>query len=368
MQKKHYHFMDYARLFSCLGVVYIHMCMALISTGIRQSEITQKFYHSKNLNIATFSVGVFFMVSGAGLMLAYGGKDFDLKTYVKKRILRLFIPFYTAYIIAFIYELIFMRSTMAVEFAKPHPLMFLLTLTGFDGYVSIYGVPTFYILGEWFLGAIIMMYILFPLFRAALLRFPKLSFTIATLYFLLITYFYDRLPYSDVVDGYHNAFVKLYEFFLGMFLIKYVKKIKKPVAIAMVTVSALIICFYIFYPAYLNDNELWRISFQNLAFFFFFAGLEGVFEKTEKLNKAVLYCSGYCYEIFLLHHFILFRYTLHQAGKPVSNFDILLIFIVEFLIIIAAAVVLKALCKRIYALITPKPAGSSSSSAPGPSR
>lgn len=366
MNKKHYYFMDYARLFSCLGVVYIHMCMALISTGIRQSEITQKFYHTKNLNIATFSVGVFFMVSGASLMLAYGGKDFDLKTYFKKRVLRLFIPFYTAYILAFIYELIFMRSTMAVEFAKPHPLMFLLTLTGFDGYVSIYGVPTFYILGEWFLGAIIFMYLCFPIFRAAINRFPKLSFAVATVYFFLITFFYDKLPYSNVVDGYHNAFVKLYEFFLGMFLIRYIDKIKKRTAVIMVTVSALIIAFYIFYPAYLNDNELWRITFQNLAFFFFFAGLEEVFKKAGKLTKIVIYCSGFCYEIFLLHHFILFRYTLHQAGKPISNFDVLLIFIAEFLIIVAASFLLKKLCNLIYKKITPS--YSSSSSAPPQSR
>ena len=367
MNKKHYYFMDYARLFSCLGVVYIHMCMALISTGIRQSEVTQHFYHNKNMNIATFSVGVFFMISGASLMLAYGNKDFDIKTYFKKRILRLFIPFYTAYLIAFVYELVFMRQTMAVEFAKPHPLMFLLTLTGFDGYVSIYGVPTFYILGEWFLGAIIFMYLLFPIFRAALLKFPKLSFTLATVYFLLITYFYDRLPYSNVVDGYHNAFVKLYEFFLGMFLIRYVVKAGKKARIAMVCISAAVIGFYAVYPAYLNDNELWRITFQNLAFFFFFAGLEEVFKKGGKVTKAVTYCSDYCYEIFLLHHFILFRYTLHQAGKPISNFDILLIFVAEFLIIVAAAFVLKRICNLIYEKISPR-AGSSSSSAQPQSR
>ena len=239
----------------------------------------------------------------------------------------------------------------------------LVTLTGFDGYVSIHGIPTFYILGEWFLGAIILMYLLFPLFRAALLKFPRLSLIAATVYFFLITYFYDRLPYSDVVDGYHNAFVKLYEFFLGMFFIRFVDKIKKPASGMIVTVCALIIGFYTFYPAYLNDNELWRITFQNIAFFFFFAGLEGVFKKTDKLNKIVLRCSAYCYEIFLLHHFILFRYTLHQAGKPVSNFDILLIFVVEFAIIVAASAVLKKICSLIYKKLTPSYSSSSSAQA-----
>ncbi len=359
--KKHYSFMDYARLFCCLGVVYTHMCMALVTCGIRQSEVTQRFYHTKNLNIATFSVGVFFMISGASLMLAYGKDGFDLKTYFKKRVLRLFIPFYLTYILALIYELIFMRSTLKAVFSIPNPLMFLLTLTGFDGYISIYGVPTFYIVGEWFLGAIIIMYLFFPLFRLALKKYPTASVITATLYFLLITYFYDRLPYSEVVDGYHNAFVKLYEFFLGMFFVRFIEKPGKAVSALMVVISAAIIGFYLFCPVYLNDNELWRISLQNISFFFLFAGLEGVFAKLPRLTKLIRLMSSYCYEIFLLHHFILFRITLHRSGKAISNAGIGLLFLIQFAVIGAASVLLKLLCNRVYALITPKKPGNSSS-------
>lgn len=62
---------------------------------------------------------------------------------------------------------------------------FVLTLIGMDGYLSEYG-SGFYVLGEWFLGFIVLFYIIFPLLRY-LLKKNELVMWIIVLALYVIT-------------------------------------------------------------------------------------------------------------------------------------------------------------------------------------
>lgn len=86
-----------------------------------------------------------------------GGRT--LKDYYKKRFLAIFPLFWLAYLFAFLEHFYHSKSMPNVP-----KITFLLTVIGMDGYLYDY-VKNFYMIGEWFLGAIIILYILFPLYR-----------------------------------------------------------------------------------------------------------------------------------------------------------------------------------------------------------
>ena len=97
-EKRSYSFMDVLRLLSMAAIVFYHMVIQLGITGIRQMEATRVFYANKNMHIATVGVGLFFLLSGAGLMLAYGkDKTFSVRSFFSRRFFKILIPFYLVY-------------------------------------------------------------------------------------------------------------------------------------------------------------------------------------------------------------------------------------------------------------------------------
>ena len=66
---------------------------------------------------------------------------------------------------------------------------FIYTLLGVDGYLSAYQ-RNFYLIGEWFLGALVLCYIFFPFLRWLVKHIP---FTTAAV-LLVGTYFIPYLP------------------------------------------------------------------------------------------------------------------------------------------------------------------------------
>lgn len=91
---------------------------------------------------------------------------------------------------------------------------YIFSILGIDGYIANWGVQTFFLVGEWFLGYIIIIYIIFPILRKGVNEYPLLLAIItAVLYILSIV-----LGAKDV-----SLFVKLPEFLFGMYFIKFIK-------------------------------------------------------------------------------------------------------------------------------------------------
>lgn len=55
---------------------------------------------------------------------------------------------------------------------KLFDLSFLWTITGLDGYASLFGIQSHYLVGEWFIGMILVLYIVFPVLYALVKRYP----------------------------------------------------------------------------------------------------------------------------------------------------------------------------------------------------
>lgn len=102
----------------------------------------------------------------SGFLLHYHYSDhLELKTYAIKRWRSIFPMFYIAYLF-FMYGKVCDSRTI---FYYYFPWAYILTFLGMDGY-TMGRLPSYYIVGEWFLGVIIILYILYPLLRKAFLK------------------------------------------------------------------------------------------------------------------------------------------------------------------------------------------------------
>lgn len=343
--KKRYSFMDVIRLVAMLGIVYYHMVAELYLTGIRQLESVTPLVRNSNMHIAKICVGLFFMISGAGLVSSTLDADhLDLKKYYFKRFTKILIPFYLVYLLWLVVFMLLTGSGFADVYtndAQPWTIIF--TLLGMDAYINSFSFPTFSLgIGEWFLGALVLMYLVFPFLRWALKKNKWITLSGMSVYYIIILATYKFMPFAETNPGYVNFTVKIMEFFLGMFLITVIDKIPRWVYFAF---SVPIIVFFALFPTTVSINENLVVLIINLAFFALFAGLEGVFKKIPRVIKIISFLAGYSYVFFLIHHVVIQYMTLQHAGVPFGNLDVLILFVEEFLVVAALTVLVNGILK-----------------------
>ena len=154
-------------------------------------------------------VALFFLISGYGLMKGEG--NFSVKDFYLRRIIRILIP----YLICNVFYIIFLGIKIR-GFPVPRSISILdlvFWLTGFSAYLNLFGTSFFtFGLGEWFLGALLLMYLLFPVLRIAVIRL-KWKFLLTYALFYVFWVWLDPLP----VPIHTDLFAKLLPFILGMY-------------------------------------------------------------------------------------------------------------------------------------------------------
>lgn len=150
----------------------------------------------------------FFMVSGAAMMYQYGREErLNLVQFYQKRFLHLYPLFWIAYVIGF----------FAVFWQLGHlydiPSWSLIwSVLGIDGWI-VNWIPTFYMVGEWFLGSIIMLYLAFPLVRFCWRKNRQITMAVSLLAAFGL-FWYHPFP----MDIKQNPVVDLFYFLLGAWI------------------------------------------------------------------------------------------------------------------------------------------------------
>ena len=140
----------FARSFCSFGIVIFHY--------FSYSKGNFKFlYRTANSSFGFIYVTSFFCISGAVLFYNYP-KIISLKSFYFKRWKSIFPSYY----ICFSYFYLRNAFNFHKIFYRGHWTKLFFTLIGLDGYLS-YRIDTYYLVGEWFLGAIIIIYIFYPL-------------------------------------------------------------------------------------------------------------------------------------------------------------------------------------------------------------
>lgn len=334
-------YFDLLRIVAIVCIVYYHMLAMIILSGMGSFESFFKYSQNANINLATLGVAVFFILSGASLM--YTTKDsFDVKAFYKKRLFKMLIPFYIVELVTLVERLIL--HTMA-DYSQVPIYRFIYTIFGLDEWVKLHGIETYSMgIGEWFLGCILILYALYPIFRWVLLKFPKIFFVAFTVFYLLVIYNYT----NETVFMYQSILVKAYEFALGMILGYLGGKIHKALGI----VGLLVFIAYMFCPVSFELNVALNITIQAVALVAGASLIEPLLQKKDFKWIGIL--SAYTFELYLTHHEIIYVFTPRIGGRISGPAGIITTVITEILLMCLACFLLKKATGLVNRLTTKK--------------
>ena len=344
MKKEHWHSLDFLRVCSFLLIFIYHYIIELKAAGFYDFSSMGIFYENNNLNMARIGVILFFMLSGFGLMkssMRKGIDEFSFKDYAFKRFVKILIPYYVISILVFAGKMI-LDSGMTFAEKKIPVWSILLTVLGLDGYLAEYGIQTYHLgVGEWFVGCLILIYLVFPLIRKSMDRYPEWTLGIATIIYISIV-----LLYKGTVPSYYFYPVKLYDFMLGMFLAKKLEVPSKKWS--MVCGAGAVVVILLPWNLPIDENFL-NVVFALLAFLAVFH-LEGYVRGSQILGmKGISIIAGCSYEMFLVHHWgIIF---MSRLVKPTTLPTAVIYLAAELAAVMVLGFVLHYLINRLFSSV-----------------
>lgn len=293
-----------------MGILLYHLAYAV------DQPLFPKEYANGNMD--SFLVFLFIMLSGAVLYLRY--KDItNLKEFYYKRWKSIF-PLYLVFFIAF-YIITAVKSG-AVFYSEPVYAM-VFSLTAFDGYLAwsnsflsnmvqgLSGLTSgqilgYYEIGEWFLGLILILYLLYPIILWAFKKAPIASLMIVSILYVLEAVFTDYNITRTVIHG-------ILGFIIGMFIMKYFDKVCSSKVIPL---SSFVICVVLLFIE-LPHSEFY-VPFVSATFFVLlnYIGLK-LTDNSERLTKIAIWLGTLSFAVFLVQRKSI-QLTVNVFGSDVS--------------------------------------------------
>ena len=199
----------------------------------------------------------------------------------------------------------------------------ILSIVGLDGYALLSGIHAFYYVGEWYIGALIMLYLMTPFLYRALCRKPRLTMILLVAWYLLFLFFYPRQfwwfanranrPATD-----SDVLLRVLDFGIGMYIGMYVPKVKT--AVLLPCAAAFLFAFFWNVPnaVYPLTGELSGVS-SFLAFLWLGPIIETIpGQKVQRFRTVISGLAKYTYTFFLLHHVVIAG-TMQAAGDRMNQ-------------------------------------------------
>lgn len=310
--------LDFIRVCSIFGIVFYHFsCHSACKYPL--------FLSYANGGFGVTFVAVFFMLSGACLYKNYGNcQRISLKSFYFKRWKSTLLPFYAVFLYCLLEKALINGRLFYIPEARPASL--LLSLFGLDGYF-LYKIPNYYCVGEWFLGAIVLIYAAYPVLQWF---FNKSRGSILILFLILFSVILKTDFFE--IDFTRNLITCLFSFTLGMWLIKNIRWFKTgPACAASILLSVISLTIPI--PVLPNAKNwlfaaCWFVALLNIGTYTGnHSGIHSVIERLSSLS----------YGIYLIHHVLILKVL--SAWNPVEPLPAILTLIgVIVLTIIFSAV------------------------------
>lgn len=337
IDKKRYFFLDVLRVLAFFLVFFYHFLVRTAENGLITQEAASKIYEHPNFHMATLGVSLFFIISGMGLTLSARYK-WNMKEYYQKRMIRILIPFYITYVGVWS-AMFIMKKGQIFEPGIPKRNIFF-TIAGIDGYVQEMGIPTFSLgVGEWFLGCLIMIYLIFPLLYMCMRKYRKIFLIAATLFYLAGIW-------GDVfqIPVHMNFFVKLYEFILGMLLGVYIDRINKWSLAVTIPIAAL----FLFCPYSIPLQEGLKITVLSITVLLLVSQLENRLYKGNGWKQFLSQFGKYSFEMYLIHHWVIIVITQYLGDLFYGKASLFILFVVELLVTLVGAVLVKRIAQGVH--------------------
>lgn len=168
---------DVIRVFCAAAVCIVHFEEAIAPhiANFTAQSVTPLFagltlnLFGSGLAAGNLAVGIFFMLSGALSLKALQESPFNIKDYYVHHLGRLLPPLWLAWFVACVWRMLQGGFLFDIPTWR-----FIFTIFGIDGYIqALTGFKTFYLVGEWFYGAIVFVTLLWPVVRICYLRLGK---------------------------------------------------------------------------------------------------------------------------------------------------------------------------------------------------
>ena len=306
---------DFVRAIATIFIVITHY-NALFVYNVYRPEIAFGRIWIGNVYIGTIGVSMFLIISGALLYKSYGTKEkTDWKSFYSKRFWTIYPCFWLAYF------LIFFLTFYECRGAYPGlPIWRIIySILGVDGYLLNYGVPTIYLVGEWFLGFILIVYAIFPLLKYLINKVPVLfGISVLALFGASLLLWEDRSWYGISIP------VRLVDFVIGMYFMKYVKPEKLKWWLALPALGVIVLND-LFPPSFISGNI--QGLYIGFSFFLLFASLSETAGKADWIRNLCAIVCKYSYPCFIIHHWITYRIALKFDLNSITNFQSILLFI-----------------------------------------
>lgn len=202
--------LDVLRVLALLFVIFHHTTWWFVDRYPVFIKDLDFFY------LGDLGVSFFIILSGCALTLS-GNKNYSLSTFYKKRFLSIIPSYWVAYLVITIL-LFIINGTFFQDFQLKK---FAVTLFGLDGWLGTAGFNTYYRVGEWFTGFILLVYAIAPLVIFLVRKKPTISVIVFTIVSYLSIHFNDVVVHFFRVWS-HNPFwnptARLAEFSVGVLL------------------------------------------------------------------------------------------------------------------------------------------------------
>jgi len=330
--------LDVLRVVAMLFVITYHFGALYGERGIVHFNF---LCFTPNYDFGNIAVTIFFILSGGLLYKKYGVLSGEsLKGFYLKRAKSIYPPFW---ILSLYIPFSLIRHWIADgnAFVHGHPAKLLLTLVGMDGYVQSFGYETYFFGGEWFVGAILISYLAYPM----LARIYKVM-PVVCLAMLLLGYgsqfFILKGNQLEWLNTMPVTF--LLKFYLGFFLFDHMELFRKKGA-ALVGLFLLLPLTFVNIPGIMNVDCFGTIA-ALCWFVVLFYSAHGVLQ-FGALDRGVQKLAALSYCVFLVQHVVIswtqmgYVRVFDKMQWDFSSWNVLALLLVTFLLILAVARVLK---------------------------
>lgn len=313
---------DFIRAVCAIGIILYHI------SCYSAPDAPKVLYQYANGGFGVVFVAVFFMVSGSVLYHNYPQIP-SLRQFYYKRWKTLFPMFYITWGYFYLKNVLVSGGL----FYHGKPLTMLLTVFGLDGYFRYRGL-NYYLVGEWFFGAIILLYVLYPLFLKLVNKLGwKVLIGMIPLWVWQIET--DVFTISAACNLIHCSSL----FLIGMLIFKYRVFQMKPVFWACAAISV----FLLFVP--IPGRALYKNIVLGITLFFVLFGIGNLLMKLPVLRGGIGFISALTFPMFLLQNqvgsYVVARFA------PTSVIDLIKVIAVTLVLCILSGWCVRAITNAI---------------------
>ncbi len=311
---------DFIRSVTAFIIVIYHFA-GICNTTPQYANFPFFYTHANGVWGENTSVNIFFMLSGASLFYNYPRvKACDLKRYYFGRFKGIFPMFYMLWLFLYYQKAVHSGNL----FYNGSPKSMLLTLSGMDGYLSYRYPQNYYLIGEWFLGALVFLYLLYPLLAFCMQRCRLLTTLLLGVGTLSLHW---PNPFFQIQRE-RNLTVCLFAFWLGMLFIVYRQKAFLKWITAAFGAAALLFLFVkVPFDPFLCAQVI------SIGLFLLFYQIGSFVMKSKKIRPFFTCTGKLSYAIFLLQHVIMSQTLGLFLGHSLTLWQECLLLIGTFLLI-----------------------------------